>query len=97
MGLSLVVRGCGVGARALLRRIRSAGARRYGGDGRGRARSSWTSPVLVDLREARRDRLLYRAHGAPRVHEMGNGAAGTSRSLQAAAARVSRRDRKSVV
>src|SRR5438309_1362578 len=74
--------------RTLLRRIRPAGARCYGGDVRGRPRSSRQRPVLVDLREARRHRLLHGADGDPRVHEVGQRAAGTARSFQATAPRL---------
>ncbi len=55
----LVHCGCRLGHRPFLRRIRTARPRRYGSDVRGRSGPSRQGPILVDLREPRRDGLLY--------------------------------------
>ena len=64
--------------------------RRHGRDVRGRARLAGQGPVLGDHREVRRHDLLHRAHGDPRVHEMGRRAipAGTTSRSCACWARV---------
>ena len=56
--------------------LRTAGRRRDAGDLRGRAGLADTRPLLEDLRGPRRVGLLHRAHGDPRVHEVGRRLAG---------------------
>ena len=57
----------------------------------GRARLAAQGSLLGDHRAPRRDHLLHRADGDPRVHALGHRVAGEARSPLAAAARVGRR------
>ena len=77
-----------LGDRPQLRRLRTAGQRRDGGDVRGRARLAAEGSLLGDRRALRRDDLLHRAHRHPRVHEVGHRVAGEARPVVAAAARI---------
>src|SRR5438105_10911606 len=77
-----------LGDGTFVRRIWPVGARGYGADVRGRAGSSWQGPLLGVVREARRDGLLYGAHGDPRIHEVGRRAAREVRLVEAPAPRL---------
>ena len=60
-----------LGHRPLLHRLRPAGQRRHQRDVRGRARLPGQGHLVGARRALRRDDLLHRADGDPRVHEVG--------------------------
>ena len=62
-----------LGHRTLLRGVRPARERGDGAHVRRRARLARARPLLEDLRALRRHRLLHRADGDPRLHEVGTG------------------------
>ena len=80
-----------LGHRALLHRLRAAGERRDVGDVRGRAGLPRQGHLVGAVRALRRDDLLHRADGDPRLHEVGRGVPRAPRPVQAAAAGHRRR------
>ena len=86
-----------LGHRAQLHRLRPAAERRDVGDVRGRARLPAQGHLVGALRALRRDDLLHRADGDPRLHEVGRRARRALRPLDAAPAgdgRASRSTRR---
>ena len=71
--------------------VRPARERRDVRDVRGRARLAGEGSLLGDLRAARRDDPLHRAHRHPRVHEVGRPVAREARPLAPPPARLRRR------
>ena len=80
-----------LGDRPQLRRLRSARQRRHRRDVRGRPGLAGQGALLADRRALRRDDLLHRADGDPRLHALGHRAPGDVRSLEPAPARIGRR------
>ena len=77
--------------RAQLHRLRAALQRRHVGDVRGHARLPEPGALVGDRRALRRHDPLHGADGDPRAHEVGAGARGGARPLDAAPARLGRR------
>ena len=67
-----------LGHRPLLHRLRAADERGHERDVRGRARLPRQGHLVGALRALRRDDLLHRADGDPRLHEVGRGVPGAS-------------------
>ena len=80
-----------LGHRALLHRLRAALQRRDERDVRGRARLPAQGHLVGADRALRRDGLLHRPDGDPRVHEVGCRAAQRARPVEPAAAGHGRR------
>ena len=90
-GRLLVHRRRRLGHRPQLRGLWPAGERRDEPHVRRRAQLPRAGPLLAHRREVRRDDSLHRAHGDPRVHEMGRRVAEEARPELAAPARHGRR------
>ena len=71
-----------LGHRPLLHRLRAAGQRRDVGDVRGRAGLPGQGHLVGARRALRRDDLLHRADGDPRVHEVGRRVPGEARPVE---------------
>ena len=80
-----------LGHRPQLRGLRPAGERRDQPDVRRRAQLPRAGPLLAHRREIRRHDPLHRAHGHPRVHEVGRRVAAEARPELAAPAGHRRR------
>ena len=70
-----------LGHRPLLHRLRAADERRDVGDVRGRAGLPGQGHLVGAVRALRRDDLLHRADGDPRLHEVGRGVPRASHDL----------------
>ena len=77
-----------LGHRPLLHRLRAAVQRRHERHVRGRAGLPAQGHLVGAVRALRRDGLLHRADGDPRVHEVGRRARRQARPVEAAAARA---------